>query len=426
MAQSTSSASLRFMLLFISIVTAHPFRHPQSSRDPSNGHRHDIVRRYTSGTSKSLQSGSVDVPSQYNTVSGLRNALINLITTEKPSFERRWDGHRHHHDSTDLQQTNEQLQAKLDTIITSIQSFVDELSSDFDIDLNSNESSISALTTIIGTSTSTATSSLNPTSPTQVASQATESVAQDTVTPSSSGEDNTTTATSSSSSPTSTIPGTRTGPYIFDPMASDNVAVYYSQTDQTSAVPLTSICADPSVDIIILAFVTTFFGPGGWPTLNMGSHCWAASSAQSQAGATGLIDCVGDGFADQVRQCQAEGKKVLLSLGGAKGYSDTSIPSDDGAEELANTLWALFLGGTDNTTTQSMRPFGSVVLDGLDIGQCPPSSMSAIFACLPQLSGPGIFSAFLFSLFRRSASLLISFLFQSQTTSPAQQHTSPP
>ena len=96
----------------------------------------------------------------------------------------------------------------------------------------------------------------------------------------------------------------------------------------------------------------------------MGPHCWAATSAQTQAGASGLIDCVSPGFASQVSSCQSAGKKVLLSLGGAQGYSNTYIPSHEAADQLASTLWNLFLGGTDNS---DIRPFGSVVLDGIDI-----------------------------------------------------------
>jgi chitinase len=156
-------------------------------------------------------------------------------------------------------------------------------------------------------------------------------------------------------------------------MAKDNVVVYYGQTTQTSAVPLTQVCADPSVDVVILAFVPNLFGPGGWPTLNMGPHCWAASAAQAQAGATGLIDCVSDGFATQVQQCQDSGKIMMLSLGGAQAYSDTIIPSDQDAEMLASKLWNLFLGGTEIPQTNAIRPFGNVVLDGIDIGEhCKP------------------------------------------------------
>ena len=149
-------------------------------------------------------------------------------------------------------------------------------------------------------------------------------------------------------------------------MAVDNVAVYYGQSGATSAVPLTEVCEDPNTNIVILAFVPDLFGPGGWPTLNMDPHCWAASLAQSAVGATGLIDCVGGGFASEVQSCQSMDKKVMLSLGGAQGYSDTAIPSDTAAADLATTLWNLFLGGN---VSSPIRPCGEVVLDGIDVGE---------------------------------------------------------
>jgi chitinase len=153
-------------------------------------------------------------------------------------------------------------------------------------------------------------------------------------------------------------------------MSSSNVAVYYGQTDQTSNVPLSIICADRDVDIIILAFVNKLStGPVGYPALNMGPHCWATSSAQVHEGATGLIDCVGDGFAEQVKSCQNTGKKVLLSIGGAIGYSETTIASEEDAVRIADNIWNLFGGGMDNDTITAIRPFGDVIFDGFDIGK---------------------------------------------------------
>jgi chitinase len=121
--------------------------------------------------------------------------------------------------------------------------------------------------------------------------------------------------------------------------------------------------------MVILAFVTELSADGageGWPAMNLASNCWAASAAQQAAGATGLLDCVGDGFYNQITACQSQGKKVLLSLGGSTG--NLAIPSDEKAVEAAHTLWSLFLGGS-NATTSPIRPFGSVVLDGIDLGK---------------------------------------------------------
>ena len=151
--------------------------------------------------------------------------------------------------------------------------------------------------------------------------------------------------------------------YTFDPDASDNVAVYYGQTAATGQINLTSLCEDPSVDIVILAFLTQFFGPGGYPTVNFGAACGGQSPEQQQAGASGLLSCTI--LAAQVSTCQTIGKKVLLSLAGA--ISSTSFSSDQQATQFAGQLWNLFGGGSGYST--GLRPLGSFKVDGFDIGK---------------------------------------------------------
>jgi chitinase len=48
---------------------------------------------------------------------------------------------------------------------------------------------------------------------------------------------------------------------------------------------------------------------------------------------------------------------VTISIGGA--YGDVGFVSNSQAEEFADTIWNLFLGGSNST-----RPFGSAILDG--------------------------------------------------------------
>lgn len=62
-------------------------------------------------------------------------------------------------------------------------------------------------------------------------------------------------------------------------------------------------------------------------------------------------------MASDIETCQAAGKIVTISLGGASGAATFS--SDAQAETFADTIWNLFLGGSN-----SSRPFGSAVLDG--------------------------------------------------------------
>jgi chitinase len=59
----------------------------------------------------------------------------------------------------------------------------------------------------------------------------------------------------------------------------------------------------------------------------------------------------------EIKQCQAKGKIVTLSIGGATGK--VGFNSDTQAISFAKTIWNSFLGGSSST-----RPFGNAVLDG--------------------------------------------------------------
>lgn len=140
-----------------------------------------------------------------------------------------------------------------------------------------------------------------------------------------------------------------------------SVAVYYGQTPATNKVTLDTICQDNNVDIVVLAFLTYFVGPGGLPTINFGPACSDTLVPGAKArNATGLLDC--SFLAKNITTCQGLGKKVLLSLGGS--LSNVSLESDAHATQVAYTLWNIFGGGTNSS---DLRPFGSVKLDGFDV-----------------------------------------------------------
>ncbi|KAF2234108.1 glycoside hydrolase family 18 protein, partial [Viridothelium virens] len=152
-----------------------------------------------------------------------------------------------------------------------------------------------------------------------------------------------------------------------------NVAVYYGQTSSTAAGGLLTLCQDPSVDIIILAFVYTFFGPNNYPSASFGPGCSGSTTSQAQS-APGLPSC--PQLATEITQCQTIGKPVLLSLGGY--IATTAFSSSAQATQFANTIWDLFGGGGNSSSSSSsssstnsdstaLRPFGSVVVDGFDI-----------------------------------------------------------
>ncbi|KAI4262330.1 MAG: hypothetical protein L6R42_002498, partial [Xanthoria sp. 1 TBL-2021] len=135
----------------------------------------------------------------------------------------------------------------------------------------------------------------------------------------------------------------------------NSVAVYYGQSPATSQMTLAQMCQDDNVDIVILAFLTTFFGAGGYPGVNLGAACGGPSQKMQAAGASGLLSC--PTMENDIKTCQGLGKKVLLSLGGAQ--ATTAFSSDSQASDFATKLWNLF--GAGNGESAEMRPFGSAI-----------------------------------------------------------------
>lgn len=378
------------LLAFTPTTVAHPLKHSKLKGRLLHRNRDLSLHRAAGSNSGQSQTQRESIVGQFTAEVALQAATLEGIASiTLPNILKRGEPHQDHAVLPGLPFTNAELQEKLNAIDSTIQSLValfSDISTDLDdiltstvnairpdVLLSSGYSAALSTTSIPTTSTHAAlatmptvivlsTGSNTPTTSILSTLINLEPATTRTLTVSS-------TASTMPTSAPSTDPGARGGLYAFNPMSNRNVAVYYGQTTQTSSVPLSEVCADPDLNIVILAFVPDFFGPGGWPTLNMGPNCWAASAAQSQAGATGLIDCVSDGFAAVVQQCQDAGKKVMLSLGGAQGYSDTTIPNDLMAAKLADTLWNLFLGGIDNSTTSPLRPFGNIALDGIDIGK---------------------------------------------------------
>ncbi|RXW16586.1 hypothetical protein EST38_g9260 [Candolleomyces aberdarensis] len=61
-----------------------------------------------------------------------------------------------------------------------------------------------------------------------------------------------------------------------------------------------------------------------------------------------------------ISACQSKGKLITLSLGGVTGA--VGLSSDSQASAFADLIWNLFLGGKSST-----RPFGTAILDGIDL-----------------------------------------------------------
>ncbi|EIW64535.1 class III chitinase [Trametes versicolor FP-101664 SS1] len=154
------------------------------------------------------------------------------------------------------------------------------------------------------------------------------------------------------------------GVVAFDNSRFDNVAIYWGQNSYGAThtdvanfqKPLAFYCQDDSIDVIPIAFINKFFGTGGAPQLDLANIC--NTTADSVFPGTGLLDC--SFMASDIQTCQSKGKVVTLSLGG--GGASVGFQSDSQAEAYADTIWNDFLGGSSST-----RPFGSAVLDGVDL-----------------------------------------------------------
>ncbi|KAF8887965.1 glycoside hydrolase superfamily [Gymnopilus junonius] len=135
----------------------------------------------------------------------------------------------------------------------------------------------------------------------------------------------------------------------------DNVVTYWGQDSAGHQQNLGFYCNDDAIDVLPLAFLYIFFGKGGQPVIDFANIC---SQGSNDFPGTDLADC--SFMAADIRKCQAQGKIITLSLGGATAKAGFS--SDSQAAGFATTIWNMFLGGNG-----AIRPFGNAVLDGVDL-----------------------------------------------------------
>ncbi|KAF8640779.1 hypothetical protein AX17_000428 [Amanita inopinata Kibby_2008] len=146
------------------------------------------------------------------------------------------------------------------------------------------------------------------------------------------------------------------GVSAFSAARSDNLAVYWGQDSAGHQERLSFYCEDDTIDIIPLAFLPSFFDKGGLPTLDFANICSSRGSGAFPG--TNLADCAF--LAEDIQKCQDKGKIILLSLGGA--IANVGFISNAQAEVFAELIWDTFLGGIN-----LIRPFGSAILDGIDL-----------------------------------------------------------
>jgi len=139
-----------------------------------------------------------------------------------------------------------------------------------------------------------------------------------------------------------------------------NFIGYWGQNSGRNEKALQSYCNDNRFTAFHIAFMNDFSDPSKPDTIgmNLASHCGTPCTGTY----TGLLCC--PTVASDISYCQRKGKKVLLSLGGASAYGKYSLTSSTGTT-MADFLWNYFLGGSP--TNGDPRPFGSTVLDGVDL-----------------------------------------------------------
>ncbi|KAF9546111.1 Chitinase 1 [Mortierella hygrophila] len=140
----------------------------------------------------------------------------------------------------------------------------------------------------------------------------------------------------------------------FDPLSRTNVVNYWGQNSVSYAGgkegDLVDYCQDGTVNVFALAFISQI--QNGLPILNLANHC-----EQTFPGTT-ILNCPRIG--QDIKACQASGKAIVISIGGASG--SYSLPDAAAGRAFADQIWDLFLGGSSGT-----RPFGDAVLDGVDL-----------------------------------------------------------
>ncbi|KAL5708501.1 chitinase [Ranunculus cassubicifolius] len=121
------------------------------------------------------------------------------------------------------------------------------------------------------------------------------------------------------------------------------ISIYWGQNGNEGT--LAETCGTGNYDYVVLAFLSQF-GNGQTPVINLAGHCDPTVNACTR-------------LSDEIKGCQENGIKVILSIGGATGTY--SLASSDDARQVATYLWNNFLGGKSST-----RPLGAAILDGID------------------------------------------------------------
>ncbi|RUS14317.1 glycoside hydrolase family 18 protein [Endogone sp. FLAS-F59071] len=159
--------------------------------------------------------------------------------------------------------------------------------------------------------------------------------------------------------------------FITTALASPRLVLYWGQNPGPSlGYPneghLASYCKGSTVDTIVISFVNGWRPKSGGKyefAMNIADHISDGYTCKGSTLANGLPKC--PGLEDDIKTCQRGGKKVQVALGGAIPASiGYGFSGDSDAKAFAKVIYNVFLGGK---ATPSLRPFGSAVLDGIDL-----------------------------------------------------------
>ncbi|KAF1913723.1 glycoside hydrolase superfamily, partial [Ampelomyces quisqualis] len=152
----------------------------------------------------------------------------------------------------------------------------------------------------------------------------------------------------------------------FNAGSTANVAMYWGQGPNQA--PLTTACADESIDVVNVAFVNGFPAKiGDWPATNFGNACYDYYKHPTDSTQDNKLLRTCPSIENGIKLCQKNGKKVLLSLGGGAPTS-YYFPSEAVAKYTAEFLMGAFGPVTPAwTANNGPRPFGDSFVDGFDL-----------------------------------------------------------
>ncbi|CAG8955135.1 hypothetical protein HYFRA_00007150 [Hymenoscyphus fraxineus] len=157
-----------------------------------------------------------------------------------------------------------------------------------------------------------------------------------------------------------------------------NVAVYWvvtngGQGSGPNQKRLSTFCDETDIDIIPIGFLELFPQQGnGFPKQNFGNACWGGSvySGPGSDHAADQLYTQCPTVQEDIPYCQAKGKKIVLSLGGAA--RDYQLTGKDAGIEFADLLWGAYGPLTDAwKASNGIRPldrgYSNTTSDTIDI-----------------------------------------------------------